>query len=74
MFNKILISNRGEIAVRVIRACREMGIKTAAVANLIAAGICQKCGSGVSGCRFEAPKPMSVPSPSWEKRRRAFRS
>ncbi len=31
MFNKILIANRGEIAVRIIRACREMGIKTVLV-------------------------------------------
>lgn len=29
--NKILVSNRGEIAVRIIRACKEMNIKTVAV-------------------------------------------
>ena len=31
MINKLLIANRGEIAVRIIRACREMGIKTVAI-------------------------------------------
>lgn len=31
MFKKILIANRGEIAVRIIRACREMGIQTVAI-------------------------------------------
>ena len=31
MFTKLLIANRGEIAVRIIRACKEMGIRTVAV-------------------------------------------
>ena len=31
MFKKILIANRGEIALRIIRACKEMGIGTVAV-------------------------------------------
>ena len=31
MFEKILIANRGEIAVRIIKACKEMGIKSVAI-------------------------------------------
>lgn len=35
MFKKILIANRGDIAIRILRACKEMGIKTVAVHSLV---------------------------------------
>jgi acetyl-CoA carboxylase biotin carboxylase subunit len=38
MFSKILIANRGEIALRIIRACKELGIQTAVVYSLADAG------------------------------------
>ena len=40
MFKKILIANRGEIAVRVIRACKEWGISTVAVHSDVIEIVC----------------------------------
>ncbi len=50
MFSKILIANRGEIAVRVIRACREMGIKTVAVHSVADSSAMHVCLADESVC------------------------
>ncbi|MBQ9335313.1 MAG: acetyl-CoA carboxylase biotin carboxylase subunit [Alphaproteobacteria bacterium] len=39
MFNKILIANRGDIAIRILRACKEIGIKTVAVHSVVDAAL-----------------------------------
>ena len=35
MFNKILIANRGEIALRIIRACKEMGLTVEEIIEIV---------------------------------------
>ena len=59
MYKKILIANRGEIAIRIIRACHEMGIKTVAVHSTADAEALHVKLSDESMCIGEAPSQES---------------
>jgi acetyl-CoA carboxylase biotin carboxylase subunit len=59
MFDKILIANRGEIALRVIRACREMGIKSVAVHSTADADAMHVRMADESVCIGPPPSPQS---------------
>jgi len=59
MFTKILIANRGEIALRIIRACREMGIQTVAVFSEADRGAAYLSLADESICIGEAPSAQS---------------
>ena len=59
MFDKILIANRGEIALRVIRACREMGIGSVAVHSTADADAMHVRMADESVCIGPAPSPLS---------------
>jgi acetyl-CoA carboxylase biotin carboxylase subunit len=59
MFNKILIANRGEIALRVIRACHEMGISSVAVHSTADADAMHVRMADESVCIGPAPSPLS---------------
>lgn len=54
MFSKILIANRGEVAVRIIRSCKEMGISTVAVYSKADAGALHVALADESFCIGEA--------------------
>jgi acetyl-CoA carboxylase biotin carboxylase subunit len=55
MFKKVLIANRGEIALRIIRACKEMGIKTVAVHSTVDANSLHVRFADEAVCIGEAP-------------------
>src|SRR5580692_5661462 len=60
MFNKILIANRGEIALRVICACKELGIRTVAIyseadRHSLPVNFAEVCET--SGIKFIGPRP-----------------
>ena len=69
MFEKVLIANRGEIALRIHRACREMGIRTVAVHSTADADAMHVRLADESVCI--GPPPPARPPPRLPVRRRA---
>ncbi|MDW8259580.1 MAG: acetyl-CoA carboxylase biotin carboxylase subunit [Gammaproteobacteria bacterium] len=59
MLDKIVIANRGEIALRVLRACRELGIKTVAVHSTVDANLKHVLLADESVCIGPPPSPAS---------------
>src|SRR5215475_13105334 len=59
MFKKVLIANRGEIALRIIRACRELGIATVAVHSLADSNALHVKFADETVCIGPAPSPQS---------------
>jgi acetyl-CoA carboxylase biotin carboxylase subunit len=59
MFDKILIANRGEIALRVLRACKDLGIKTVAIHSEVDSNLKHVLLADESVCIGPAPSPKS---------------
>jgi acetyl-CoA carboxylase biotin carboxylase subunit len=59
MFKKILIANRGEIALRILRACRELGVKTVAIHSTVDRNLKHVRLSDESICIGNAPSAES---------------
>jgi len=59
MLDKVLIANRGEIALRILRACRELDIKTVAVHSTVDANLKHVLLADESVCIGPAPSPQS---------------